>query len=424
MNRSIAFVITRMNWYRFFAPVIDKALARGWHVECWHDIGKLNPDRPEDFPDKNNAPHYSSGTPLVREFSDVGTIYRWIKERKVDAVVDVVPHTTGSREACSGSQGSSALICLSANTDWQAYLDNPSKINDVDIFALNTPYWFEQSLEMIRSRHLNWFNDSFRELISAKTAFVGWPQLDQLENICPNEVRREYGIPVNKPVVVYFNWIDWYLFDLRQRMFCSIGLKDKILTVLRNIDQFIAYLRYCFEPNLQQIMNTIRKFCDNNDAYLILKHRFRDKPFECELNAADLVISDENYYPHSIFKVLSVASLSMGFFSFAVRESVACKVPYISIDACGLADLKHWGEKEESFYRRWSENLGPFNYKGIVSVTKDRDFVRDFKDLSMSDFIFNERLFYEYREKYLADSKIPSSDFLLAAIDSYVDSRD
>lgn len=423
MKRSIAFVITRMNWYRFLAPVIERALSNGWHVECWHDVGRFNPNRPEDFPDKDKALSYSSGSPVILEFQDVETIYKWIKERKVDAVCDIAPPTTKLREICKESRNHSVYICLNANADWHVYVDDPSLINAVDIFALNTPYWLDQSLEMMKSRSPIWWNDDLRNLVSAKTTFVGWPQLDQLQMISPDEIRKEYGIPVGKPIVVYFNWVDSHLFGLRQKMFSSTSLKDRLLSVFRKIDGFPAYLKFCFEPNLEQTMKAIRRFCDKNDAFLILKHRFRDKPFECECKAADLIISDESYFPHTIFKVLSVASLSLGYFSFAVRESIACKVPFLSIDACGLADLKSWKENGEPFYRQWSKPLGPFNYKGIVSVMKNSDLVRSFQDFSMSDFVFEERIYDEYKEKYLSDCKVPNSDFLLDTIESLIKSR-
>ena len=34
----VAFLIRRDNHYRLLGPAIDRALARGWDVECWHAV--------------------------------------------------------------------------------------------------------------------------------------------------------------------------------------------------------------------------------------------------------------------------------------------------------------------------------------------------------------------------------------------------
>ena len=65
----IGFVIERKNYYRLFGPIIERALARGWQVDCWHDLSQLRSGpKGLEFPDPGAVPSFRHGQPTVRPY--------------------------------------------------------------------------------------------------------------------------------------------------------------------------------------------------------------------------------------------------------------------------------------------------------------------------------------------------------------------
>ena len=63
----VAFLIRRDNHYRLLGPAIDRALARGWDVECWHAVDEgLKGARALER--RQAGPAFRSGRPRLREF--------------------------------------------------------------------------------------------------------------------------------------------------------------------------------------------------------------------------------------------------------------------------------------------------------------------------------------------------------------------
>lgn len=67
-----AFIIERSSYYRVLAPIIDEALRRGWHVECWHDYSQpRSGTKGYQFPAVESAPTFLNGRPVFKPYVGV-----------------------------------------------------------------------------------------------------------------------------------------------------------------------------------------------------------------------------------------------------------------------------------------------------------------------------------------------------------------
>ncbi|MBA4383426.1 MAG: hypothetical protein C0410_01690 [Anaerolinea sp.] len=408
---SIAFVIWRMNWYRLFAAPIDAALKRGWKVECWHDVGTPLPMRPLDEPRVEKVPTYRSGRPVIREFRGHEELNEMIRGHKVDAVIDILAAHESNADIQPGKR--SLCVCMEGDCSWSYYIRNDRNVAATDLFALTTPFWFEQALVIMREYQNTPYSLALEQSIREKVRFTGWPQIDQLALIKPSEVRMRLGIPHEQPVVVYLNWVDARSVNSRLALFSAATTKDKMRALIRYPRQFWIWYHSLLSPNLAQVVGVISRFCRHNDAFLLIKKRHRDHVWPCEQKVADREIGDESYYPHSILEVMSIASLCIGYFSFGVREAVGVGVPYLTVDVAGLADYPSWGETGVSMYRRWSGPNGFFNYPGVVWKQTGLEILRDLSRQSLSDFSLDARQRESYFRRYLGTTNEPNSKVFL-----------
>ena len=423
MTPSIAFIIIRMNWYRVMAPVIDAALRRGWHVECWHDVGTPLPMRSQDFPSIESAPLFSSGSVKFREYRGAVELSGLVGEKLVDVVVNIITPVNAHKVNWPSKPARSLYVCLEPSPmDIFYNIIEPEVLRHVDMFALTTAYWREQGLFLMKEIKRIPVSDEMEEELRTKSVIVGWPQIDQLSLIDAVAVRRRLGIPEKQPVVVYLNWVDCSTLNLRMAFFSANSIRKKIGVVVQFISQLPRAVPYLLEPNLDQVGKAIRAFCDRNGAYLLVKCRHRDKAFPIEERIADRVIYDESYYPHTIHEVMSIASLSMGYFSFAVRESVAARVPYLSLDVAGYADRIVFKESQP-VYRELSKPDNLFNFSGVTCIMNGQEIIHDLPHKSLSDFQMNPKAFEEYYAKYLATPGVVNTEAFLDVVQSLIERK-
>src|SRR5258708_13008940 len=84
----IGFVIERKNYYRGFGPVVDRALARGWQTECWHDVSQpRSGPKALEFPDPGAVPSFRHGRPTVRTYRGEADLARQLRADPSDAMV-------------------------------------------------------------------------------------------------------------------------------------------------------------------------------------------------------------------------------------------------------------------------------------------------------------------------------------------------
>lgn len=407
------------------AAAIDAALQRGWHVECWHDVGTPLTSRPLDVPTIAWVPTFPNGNVKFREYRGATELAQLLRQKPVDAVVNLVPPQEEVVK-CLPERSHRPLYVLMEPTpcDWCSHVKHPDALRQVDLFALTTPYWLEQDIQLLRDIAPFPFTTEMEADFRSKAIPVGWSQIDQLSLIDPNQVKEKWGIPKNKPVIAYLNWTDHSGYDcFREEMFQTTSWLKRIRVLLRYRQHWQTALEVIQENHIGHITTALRKFCDRNNAYLIVKYRNRDYKFLPEMQIADKVIFDEAYYPHTILELMSIANLSISYHSAGVRESIAAGVPHLVFDVAGVADQTAWGEKIP-FGRQQSQPEGLWNYEGAVYLMNTEQILHKLPQLSIQNFQLDQKAQLEYYGKYLGIFKSYNSDNFIEAIQTLLKSND
>ena len=320
---KLAVLIERKNHYRLLGPVVDAAVARGWEVICWHDWGQPRwGTKGSEFPD--SAPLFRWGTPRVLIYHGTAELVERLTDSPPDAVVALSLRPPGLRRSVRwiGLHHSSPVLYF-----------GPEGRLACDRVACCSSFWLDQALEYLRaSGALPAGTPAATEEIARRFTIVGAPELDQVAAIDPSEVRARLGLPADRAVVLYLPYpvksnpqTFWLRHVYRPRSRLRRGLAVLVTLKLR-------YWRHVVRDwNDSRVVDTLRAFCDANDALLVVKSRLKDTVPRHTQERADLVLYDPSYYPATILELLSVASLCVHFFSSAVYESVFLGVPSLCL---------------------------------------------------------------------------------------------
>ena len=156
--------------------------------------------------------------------------------------------------------------------------------------------------------------------------------MDAARLIDPAEVRRRWGVPAAQPVVVLFLFAQGVGRDtFWPKQICAEPSRLKQLANIVRRGRFEYWPHVWHGWNDLNVVKAIRRFCDRNGAYLLVKSR-RKTPVPGYTGAlADQCIYDESFYPATVLEALSIASLSVSYYSNSVFESVSLGVPHLCV---------------------------------------------------------------------------------------------
>ena len=421
---KVVFVISRLPWYQLFAPVIDAGLARGWHVECWHDYSQ-----PEDgakgyqFPDIAAAPALQYGAPVARAFRSRLELGEWLADDSIDAVVSIRSSQL-PRPAGADRPWRSVYVELQHITDTFVG-QSPDELLSCDLVAMYSEWWQRWALDYYQAQGLVTETEALERDLSARAALVGLPELDAIARVDRVEVRRKWGIPPDRPVVVYFPFPQ----GVGREAFWPRKIYGEPSTV-RQLANVLVHRQFRYLRDVWHgwddvhVVAAIRRFCDRNGAFLLVKSR-RKTPIPSHLQAAaDHCVYDEGAYPATIVEALSVASLSLSHFSSSVLESVALGVPHICVPF-SAEDYAIKGEAEWNAFGRFfrTDEGGAFQFRGVSSVLNVSDLLAHFPSMHLSDFAMNVAARERYVRQFLTHSDGNGGGRLADAIEKTVQAR-
>jgi len=314
----IAVLIRRKNYYRLLGPVVEEAVARGHAVDCWHDwSGPRRGAKGSEFPDA--APRFAQGVPQVVDHAGVTDLAERWRRDPPDAVVSIDPPDAEVRAAIKAP-----WLWLQYAADI-LFQQTPAGVVDADAVALYSDYWRER----IEAR----FPEAgLAAELERKASAVGAPELDAVRTIDPAEVRRRFGLPADRPIVLYLP------FPLRSNL--ATPWLENVHTPRTRSAQVLRMLlarRWEHWPEVRlgrndaRLVEAVRRFCDRNRALLVMKARRKDPVPRYARRRADLVLYDLAHHPPTILELLSVTSLCIHFYSTTVLEAAACGVPSLCL---------------------------------------------------------------------------------------------
>ena len=393
---KLALLIPRDAQYKLLGPVIEAALARGWDVECWHDYSQDRGGlKGYQFPSIDAVPEFRSGTPVIRSYQGHGELKTWLVEMRADAVI---------------SSGFNAfemplptprplMVCHQYFIDSLAW-GGPDGVLAWDLLALYSRWWLEWSAGLFEAEGLLDPSDSYLREASSRAAFVGLPELDAVSLIDPAEVRARWGIPLSQPVVVLFPFPQ----GVGRKMFWPQRICAEP-SRLRQAAHLVARRRFEYWPHVWNgwndlnVVRALRRFCDRNGAYLLVKSR-RKTPVPAYAEAlADQCLYDEHYYPATVLEALSVASLSVSYYSNSVFESVSMGVPHLCVT---FSAEDYNGADAHYFSRFYSPAEGsPFQFRGVSTAWSIPETLERLPARTLGDFAIDPASRARYINKFL-----------------------
>ena len=306
----IAFLIKRKNYYRVLGAVIEEALRREWRVECWHDHAHSRTNwKGHEFPDLE--PAFRSGAPVFVPYQGTPELAERFEVEPPDAVISV-----DAPEPAVAPVTRAPWFWLQFAADLVLDPAAARGIGAATAVGLYSPWWAR------RLRNNVGEGTPLDAAARRKLATVGMPMLDLAPDIDPDEVRWTYGLPRQRPVVLYLP------FPL-----LSTPPRPSLRGLLRRAPRLARVARGWLGPpwNDRRFVEALRGFCERNGAALVVKSRRKDPSPTYLRRAAAAHFLDEPYHPPVILELLRCAALCVHFYSTAVLEAVACGVPSLCL---------------------------------------------------------------------------------------------
>ena len=388
----LGFLVQRTPYYKAFAPLIDEALKRGHKVFCFHDYSQPKQGKKAyQFPYLTSMPRFKNGLAFGLAYKTEDELVKLVLQNQVQIMVSLNYFLAyqGLKDKLKGVLWAGLQYSLDA-------IDEAEHLTEPDKYFFHTTIWldFAQKYVKLQGKQIT-KQDSF--------AFAGFSELDQAKLVDREAIRKKWKIPEQKKVILFLP----FPFGSSNYWFWP-----KIIYGGHNfVFQFVCAL-LSFKPRLirqvlkrendKQLCLALRKFCDRNDAFLLVKLRKKDplKPYLAKL--ADEVVFDESYYPATIIECLAVADLCVNFASTAVIEAVGMAVPNL----CIMPPKNDYRHLQHPLWKLLFEQFSDFmDFQGVSQSVSVRDVFRVFKEKTLNDFALDSQAQKQYVDKYIGISE-------------------
>jgi hypothetical protein len=389
----IAFLIRRKNYYRPLGPVVEEALRRGHPVECWHDWAQPRSGwKGSEFPD--TTPAFRAGVPTVIRFHGLADLADRFRMDPPEAVISVDPP-----EPAVTAVVKTRWFWLQHSADLVLHPGAPQGLLEAEAVGMYSRWWVDKLAAVHRGA---WIADD----IARKAVVVGMPELDVLPAIDPDEVRRRYGLPAGRPLVLYLP------FPLKsfpptfwlRNVFRPSNRAAQALRTLLAPRRSYAGPRRAYWPHVvkgwndRRLVEALGAFCERNGAALVMKSRVKDPVPRYAQRQAAARFDDLSYSPPTILELLRCASLCVHVYSTAVLEAVSCGVPSL----CVAPEARDMGL--EAFHGDLVHNAaarGIYNWPGAAYVRPLREAFDGFPRWRLDEFPLQTAARREYVERFL-----------------------
>ena len=176
------------------------------------------------------------------------------------------------------------------------------------------------------------------------------------------------------------------------------SIKQKFLINYEIYKNYVHIKKYLNHYNENNIILSIRKFCDNNNYKFICKPRLKFPFNETIFKYADEIIYDEerDVYPTKLQKILQKTDLIIGSLSSTVFEAAMFGTPYINIEIPMIAFPK---DVDDAFWYNYNEGHY-YNYPGVVYSYSIEKFIAKFNNKNSNFFLVDPDKRARYLEKF------------------------
>lgn len=409
---KLGFFIDRNPYYKILAPVIDEALRRGHDVTCFLDYSQPKTRmKGYQFPSIDTVPTFLYGTPQLITYQNNDNLNS--KTKDIEAIVTTsLPFLSSQKKRINKKI---PIVSFQHATD---SLYHTHLLPEADLYFYYSPIWFDWAVDFLGlQKNLSQESVSkFRSKTESKVRFVGFTELDQMNIINSHKVREDWNIPQESPIVLFLP----FPFKAKTDNFWVPYIYGMHNPTLQFPLALFSGRRYRYTnqilngENDYNLCRAIRKFCDRNEAYLIVKSRKKHPVRGYLSKLADKVIYDDSYYPADILKCLSISGLCINFLSTTVTEAISVEVPNVAIspdpsDYTRLQDIawKFMREKAWDF----------FDFDGASQVWTIENIINELPKRLVEDFAMDPKAKEKYIEKFVGYSDEKSSSRMIDEIE-------
>ena len=175
---KIAFLVSQQSNYRLLGPVIDRALASGWHVECWPDHSFTTTGvKKYLYPAADKTPSFAHGRPIVRSYDGPSDLVQRLERQDMDAVVALSPMRLGTAGAAIGDH--SPWVMLQSGPDTFHYPSDD--LERSELLLLHSPWWLNWGV--VHRGNVEGVSDlaGIRAKLEPRCRYVGFPEAECAE---------------------------------------------------------------------------------------------------------------------------------------------------------------------------------------------------------------------------------------------------
>jgi hypothetical protein len=414
----IAFLVRRQSNYRLLAPVVDCALGAGCHVECWPDYSFPRTGLKKYlFPSADRTPAFQHGRPVVRSYAGPPDLAARLKRDDVDAVVSLTP--LGLDTDSAAPRDHPGWVCLQSGLDTFHYASDLLK--GCDLLALQSPWWLDWGI--VHRGNVEGTSDlaALRAALEPLCGYVGFSEVESARLVDPQEVRRRWAVPGNQPVVVLLPFPQgvgrqtfWPM-----KIFAEPSRARRVANVMahRQFGYLGAALR---GGNDVDLARSLRRFCDRNDAFLLVKSREKTPIPDYLRELADACIYDQGFYPPTIVEALAIASMCVSYYSLGILEATALGVPHLCIafdarDYLGKRATSAETTYFDTFFNRTPGGL--FEFTGVTRTMSPEEAIGTLPTRTLDDFKIDSGAQRDYWQKFFGRLDGQASVRAVAAIE-------
>jgi len=156
-------------------------------------------------------------------------------------------------------------------------------------------------------------------------------------------------------------------------------------------------------------VTAISKFCKKNGALLVAKLRkFRDAG-KYLIDRADLIIGEDNFFPHTALELFAISDVCFGFSTSGAYECVAAGTPYVDIH------VPFFPKKE---YLQCSTTTLEVNcdWEGVIYEMSADNAINQLPQKCLDDFTLNSKARTTYLKHFTSGIEGNRSAMMLDAI--------
>lgn len=429
----LAFIFYRLGDNKWHAPLLREALLRGHKVEIWldqHDISKTT--KWYEFPDFAKFPEFLPGhKPEVRVFYDAAGLVELSRQSSAQVVITPMLPVEGRNPKQIWAH---VISCLFEPL-------NVFKAKDAlrfDYVFFNTDYWVEQGIRYYEIMKQLERGSIMEAELRKRFVATGSSQFDHFPFTDREAERRALGVPDGKKVVtlialevnaVYWAhriflepkiWkriFSWLVLPFSYaQIFSKIG-RAKIIKVsfISLWDRVRMFWATFFSASDVSAMMAVRKFCDHNGYFFILKARKKHPLLPHHYAIPDHVIEeDTQFFPATAFRVMAATDMLITMYSAAGYEASSARIPMLNfVPPFGISYSRGQFElayREFSRERELANELllyhptegGVFNFPGVNQSWSVNRAVRELPGKTIADFPVDPTAHHAFMEKYIS----------------------